>query len=448
MLPAAHAQVPRTMNFQGYLTDNLGDPLDGTYNIGFSLYDVPSGGIALWSEAQSVTVTQGTYNVVLGDGNPLNPADFAWPLWLGVTVESDPEMTPRLPLTSAGYVFNSDNLDGLDSLDFAGASHSHPFSEISGTATDAQIPDDISINHAATAHSATSANYASSAGDADTLDGQHASAFGAAAQVSANQSNIAALQAAVASLQSSVAALETANITLQSQVSSLEARLADFSHFSTSGNDIYITGANLHVRNGTGTTDGTPNNLGNLIVGYDEPRSSGNNKSGSHNIVVGKEHNYSSFGGLVVGRRNEISGGYASVSGGEDNVASWYYTSVSGGTGNTAEEFGASVSGGADNTASAYAASVSGGTYNNAFGDYASVSGGLINTAYDSYDSISGGAYNNAYGPYASVSGGTYNNAFGDYASVSGGANNIASGPYSSVVGDAGNVYVDSTVVH
>ncbi len=41
---------------------------------------------------------------------------------------------------------------------------------------------------------------------------------------------------------------------------------------------------NLHVRNGSGSTSGTINALGDPIVGYDEARSSGSDKSGSHNL--------------------------------------------------------------------------------------------------------------------------------------------------------------------
>jgi hypothetical protein len=39
-------------------------------------------------------------------------------------------------------------------------------------------------------------------------------------------------------------------------------------------------------------------------VGYNE--SSNHNRSGSHNIVVGLYHDYSSFGGLVTGNGNSI----------------------------------------------------------------------------------------------------------------------------------------------
>jgi hypothetical protein len=66
-----------------------------------------------------------------------------------------------------------------------------------------------------------------------------------------------------------------------------------------------------------------PNGLGNLIVGYNEPRPGGfeNIRTGSHNVVVGRWHNFSRFGGLVVGHSNTISGDFAVVSGGYLNKA-------------------------------------------------------------------------------------------------------------------------------
>lgn len=54
-------------------------------------------------------------------------------------------------------------------------------------------------------------------------------------------------------------------------------------------------GANVMVTSGSGATAGPVNGLGNLIVGYDEVISSGtSDKSGSHNLVAGPGHNYSS----------------------------------------------------------------------------------------------------------------------------------------------------------
>ena len=127
-----------------------------------------------------------------------------------------------------------------------------------------------------------------------------------------------------------------------------------------------IEGANVHVRSGSGNTfDGCgprdpdfPNcesltGLGNLIVGYNEllrprpPPSGGTDiRTGSHNLVVGLHHSFSSFAGFVTGSSNFVTGAYASITGGTDNVASGDFSSVSGGHLNVASGAAASVSGG------------------------------------------------------------------------------------------------------
>ncbi|MCP4136920.1 MAG: hypothetical protein GY754_38470 [bacterium] len=152
---------------------------------------------------------------------------------------------------------------------------------------------------------------------------------------------------------------------------------------------IQFSGVNVQIVSGAGYTkggdgdyytEGTVNGLGNLIVGYNEkiPWSGPtHDRTGSHNIIVGNWHNYSSYGGLVVGQGNTISGEFSSVSGGEDNTAIGDHSSVSGGDHNTAGGSFSSVSGGSLNRASGYECSVSGGTRNTAYGDCSSVSGGF-----------------------------------------------------------------------
>jgi hypothetical protein len=81
---------------------------------------------------------------------------------------------------------------------------------------------------------------------------------------------------------------------------------------------------------GSGTTDGTTNGLGNLIVGYNENVFAAT-RTGSHNLIIGVDHEYTSFAGLVAGWTNTISGPHATVSGGSSNVASGWAASVSGG---------------------------------------------------------------------------------------------------------------------
>lgn len=97
------ADAPKTLNYQGYLTDGAGAPITGTKAMVFSLYAVPSGGSPLWSESQgSVAVTNGMYQVTLGLVTPLNLA-FDQSYYLGLAVGGEPEMTPRQPLTGTPY---------------------------------------------------------------------------------------------------------------------------------------------------------------------------------------------------------------------------------------------------------------------------------------------------------------------------------------------------------
>jgi hypothetical protein len=193
---------------------------------------------------------------------------------------------------------------------------------------------------------------------------------------------------------------------------------------------IQFSGVNVQVVNGAGKT-ATTNGTGNLAIGYDEnPKE----QTGSHDLVLGEEQTFTSFGGIVAGRRNIISGEFASVSGGFGNNASGEFASVSGGESNTASAIMSSVSGGGSNTASFKEASVSGGFSNVASGENASVSGGLNNKASTFFASVSGGDLNRASGnttPW--VGGGFSNNASGSFASIFGGKELTAPNIYEAI---------------
>ena len=119
-------------------------------------------------------------------------------------------------------------------------------------------------------------------------------------------------------------------LSIPDRFAAVERKLAPFT-FDAATNEVRITGANLRLLNGLGATE-TTNGMGNLLVGYPEPRDDGERRqTGSHNVVVGKEHQFSSFGGLVVGLQNEIHGPFASVSGGVRNTAAGAHAAVSGG---------------------------------------------------------------------------------------------------------------------
>ena len=184
-----------------------------------------------------------------------------------------------------------------------------------------------------------------------------------------------------------VSALETNAGVLDTRTSALETK-TQFVSVPADG-EMHIVGTNLHIENGLGATNGVPgdpvnisnqvvNGKGNLILGYNAFRGSGDNRTGSHNVILGDQNNYSSFGGLVAGAYNEISAPYTTVSGGYHNIAGYNLAAVSGGYFNTASNFSAVVSGGSYNTASGFSASVSGGLFNTAGGGDASVSGGVL----------------------------------------------------------------------
>jgi hypothetical protein len=164
---------------------------------------------------------------------------------------------------------------------------------------------------------------------------------------------------------------------LESRVAALESKLAAVTYDDTT-KIFRFNGVNVQVVDGSGDTTGPTNGRGNLIIGYNE--SGGGARSGSHNLVLGPFHTYTSYGGLVAGYQNFLTGAHASVTGGRTNSASGLFASVSGGTSNSASGVSASVSGGAFNTADGQEASVSGGNSNTAGGSSASVSGGNGNT--------------------------------------------------------------------
>ena len=119
-------------------------------------------------------------------------------------------------------------------------------------------------------------------------------------------------------------------LSVPERFAALERKLTPLT-FDAATNEVVITGANLRLLNGLGATD-TTNGLGNLLVGYPEPRDGGETRqTGSHNVEVGKQHQFSSFGGLVVGLQNAIHGAFAAVSGGVRNTAAGEHTAISGG---------------------------------------------------------------------------------------------------------------------
>ena len=103
----AFTQIPQKLSYQGILTDAGGVAVsNGDYDLHFALYLAATGGSAAWTESQTVTVNNGVFNVLLGEVNPLT-LPFDVPYWLGITVGTGSEMTPRIELTASAYSLNA-----------------------------------------------------------------------------------------------------------------------------------------------------------------------------------------------------------------------------------------------------------------------------------------------------------------------------------------------------
>ena len=264
------------------------------------------------------------------------------------------------------------------------------------------------------------------------------------------------LEALVARQQVELQALHAQNQALRADLANV-ASINDFVSLTTVHGrpTVRFSSVNLQVVNGAGSE--TTNGLGNVVIGYDQLRNTDsvyapecsrgigigepfhhpittqaeciaaggiwglNHKGGSHYLVVGSEHNYSGWSGIVSGYGNTSNSPSASVVGGQYNQATGWGSAVSGGAGNRASGYMSSVTGGHDNLASGQDASVSGGYGGTASGPQASIAGGSVNLAAGAAASVGGGGGNTASGNGSSVSGGRDQDVTGTFGWTAGG---------------------------
>jgi hypothetical protein len=171
--------ITPVISYQGRLLNpTTGAPLNGSHTFVFRLYNVASGGVALWTETKDLAVANGVFSTMLGDATALPPAIFdGQDLWLGIKVGADAEATPRQRIGAAPYALfshNADNLDGQDSAFFRNAANIN-----AGTLADARIPAAVARDGEVLGL-VLAGDGAGSGLDADLLDGQESAAFAAA----------------------------------------------------------------------------------------------------------------------------------------------------------------------------------------------------------------------------------------------------------------------------
>ncbi len=350
------ADIPKKMNYQGYVETTSGIPLDGDVYFKFSIIDNPTSptttywcndctgtpaGTYVPTSYVTVPVTNGVFTVKLGATgmSALTEAVFQNQnvyirVWFSDDSSTFEQMSPDTQILSSAFAYKAQT--------------------VAANAITSSAIEDGSI---------TSSDIDSTNLDSDTLDGSDSTAFATSGH--SHTVSWTDVTNRPAGLDDGDDVGSGSGACDQTCVNGFESRIAILeqiilTHFSRTGDDIYITGANLNVRSGGSSTIDTVDGTGNIIIGFNEPQSL-SVKTGSHNLIVGKNHNYSSYGGIVVGIENTISAPYASVSGGEINTASGITSSVTGGVGNTASGVYSSISGGQFNTASGDNSSVSGG---------------------------------------------------------------------------------------
>lgn len=148
-------------------------------------------------------------------------------------------------------------------------------------------------------------------------------------------------------------------------IANLEARLAlvemknQYVTVDTSQSSMFITGANLVLRNGMNKT-ASWNGKGNLILGYNE----GNvPRGGSHNVIVGAGHAYQTHSNIISGYGNSVLLPQNASPSDPSNFNLYGGSAILGGTGNSVEGQYASLIGGSANrlTASATGSAACGG---------------------------------------------------------------------------------------
>jgi hypothetical protein len=99
-------------------------------------------------------------------------------------------------------------------------------------------------------------------------------------------------------------------------------------------------------------------------------------QTGSHNLVIGVDQEYTGYDGLGVGINGAVTAPFGAVAGGGGNAVTGPWASVVGGVRNEAAREGSSIAGAGLNRTTAFEAFVGGGLENEASGEASALLGG------------------------------------------------------------------------
>ncbi len=343
-----NAAAPSLINYQGYLVDELGNPLSGDYSIAFSIWDAESAGTQIWTETHaSVTVTEGSFSVILGSVAPVTFDLFADSVrYLQVSVGGE-DITPRTRLVSVPYAHHVGTIDGATSGVIAGPLIIKP-------------------------------------DDFDSL--------GNGIVVLNNNGN--------PQLAISIDAADVASVAIiEPEDSKANQRAAGSRVIELNRDGVFLFGATEADTNAVIRPDGSIRAINTISVGAN------NTNPGDYANVLGFNNSATGDSATVSGGSdNDGSGNYSVIGGGYNNEAGNAGT-VSGGSYNKALGEAGAIGGGGHNTTGVAAGTVAGGWFNESSEQFSTVGGGLANTSSGISSAVPGGEHNDASGNYSFAAG-------------------------------------------
>jgi hypothetical protein len=106
VLTACAGKLEPRFSHQGRLQDETGVSVpDGNYNFRYRLFHAASGGTAVYTQTQTVAVSNGLFNSTVGLNQNINPDLFSQPVYMELTVNGE-VMTPRQLLQGSPFAFS------------------------------------------------------------------------------------------------------------------------------------------------------------------------------------------------------------------------------------------------------------------------------------------------------------------------------------------------------
>lgn len=290
----ASADVPTMMQYQGYLTNESGEPLNDTLSMTFAIYDDSTDGNVIWTEIQTdVVIDNGLFTVLLGSVNPVVDTVFAdTERWFGITVAPDPEIAPRTRLITVPYAYRAATVDG---------------------ATGGEIFGDVQLHSTFTVGA-----YGGDVGRIEVTDGTSATivAEGTTGQVGIGTTNPSERLQVVGTIYSSSGGFKFPDGTIQTTAATGGGG-AD--GWTDDGTVVRLETGTDSVGIGTTIPAEKLDVVGNVRV--------------SGKATIGPGHANSGINSFVAGESNTASGSFCTVGGGKYNSAYGDWSTVGGGIG-------------------------------------------------------------------------------------------------------------------